>query len=228
MFTEYFERINRPGKNKLIEFMETSDFYSAPCSTKYHLNKPGGLAEHTLNVLKCALDLNARFNCGISEESIIIASIGHDFAKVWFYKESSEEMTPPQENYLKTLLRQKGLKMPPKVDKTFASKLIDCLKNNKEVPEYSPGYEVDDKLPLGHGERSLYLLSKCIDLTDEEALAVRWHMGSFEVGVHFGYPTGTAYQDAMKMSMLALILVIADMEASFILEAENEQPVSVL
>jgi len=43
MLTADFER---EGMNKLLTFLDESDFYTAPCSTKFHLNRVGGLAEH--------------------------------------------------------------------------------------------------------------------------------------------------------------------------------------
>jgi len=35
-------------------------------------------------------------------------------------------------------------------------------------------YMIEDELPIGHGEKSVYLLMKHIDLTEEEAIAIRW------------------------------------------------------
>jgi hypothetical protein len=41
-------------------------------------------------------------------------------------------------------------------------------------------YVVQDDLPFGHGEKSAYLASQHIDLTTNEALLIRWHMGPFD------------------------------------------------
>lgn len=41
-------------------------------------------------------------------------------------------------------------------------------------------YEFRDPLPLGHGEKSLYLIQRHMDLEPEEALAIRWHMGAYD------------------------------------------------
>ena len=48
-----------------------------------------------------------------------------------------------------------------------------------EVSETKP-YKVQDDFPLGHGEKSLHLVSRHIDLTDQEALLIRWHMGNYD------------------------------------------------
>ncbi len=41
-------------------------------------------------------------------------------------------------------------------------------------------YMFDEKLPLGHGEKSLFLISRYMRLTDQEALCLRWHMTNYE------------------------------------------------
>jgi len=77
---------------------------------------------------------------------------------------------------------------------------------------------VDDTLPLGHGEKSLFLISKFIQLTDAEAAAVRWHMSGFEPGVHFNYPSGYAFRAAADKYPLVTMLFVADHMSSQLLE----------
>ena len=50
-FEGLMEMIQRPGKDRLMEYIRKSDFYKAPASTKYHLCCEGGLLLHSLNVL---------------------------------------------------------------------------------------------------------------------------------------------------------------------------------
>lgn len=76
LFKEY---ITRPGSEKLLEYIESTDFFTAPASTRYHGNYEGGLVEHSLNVFEC-LSKEA-FN-----ESIAIVSLLHDLCKANFYK----------------------------------------------------------------------------------------------------------------------------------------------
>jgi len=77
-------------------------------------------------------------------------------------------------------------------------------------------------LPLGHGEKSLSILQDFISLTDDEKLAIRWHMGPTEPGTHFNYPSGYAFRAAMERSPLVTLLFTADLEASQILEGEKK------
>lgn len=80
-----------------------------------------------------------------------------------------------------------------------------------------PFYEIEDTEPYGHGEKSVMLIEKHIDLTDEERYAIRWHMGGFDESVKGGsYAIGKAYEKYP----LALALHIADMMATYILENE--------
>lgn len=77
---------------------------------------------------------------------------------------------------------------------------------------------VDDQLPLGHGEKSLFLISKFIRLTDPEAAAIRWHMAGFEPGVHFDYPSGYAFRAAADKYPLVTLLFVADHVSSQLME----------
>lgn len=75
-------------------------------------------------------------------------------------------------------------------------------------------YVVDDKLPLGHGEKSLVLISQFLNLTTEEACAVRWHMGSWTPGV---IQDPRTFNEAAKYPLVTL-LIAADNISSRLLE----------
>ena len=72
---------------------------------------------------------------------------------------------------------------------------------------------VDDKLPLGHGEKSLILAVRYVPLKNSELAAIRWHLGGFEPGINFGYPTGYPFRSASDQYPLVKLLIIADMMA---------------
>jgi hypothetical protein len=77
---------------------------------------------------------------------------------------------------------------------------------------------VDDILPLGHGEKSLYLVSKFIDLSAEEAAAIRWHMGAWADGVTTSYAAGQSYNAAVGKYPLVTLLSTADNISSHLVE----------
>ena len=78
----------------------------------------------------------------------------------------------------------------------------------------------NDALPLGHGEKSLYIISKFIELSDAEAAAIRWHMGAWTEGVTSGYSLGKAYNAAVAKYPLVTLLATADNLATHLIEKE--------
>ena len=78
--------------------------------------------------------------------------------------------------------------------------------------EKVPYYEVEDMFPYGHGEKSVYLLQQCMTITDEEAMAIRWHMG-IQPSMSFG--DTNAMGKAYEMFPLALDIHLADMKATY-------------
>ncbi|MBQ4061459.1 MAG: HD domain-containing protein [Christensenellaceae bacterium] len=78
-------------------------------------------------------------------------------------------------------------------------------------------YAIEDTLPLGHGEKSVYMAMKHIDLTDEEAMAIRWHMGGYDDAAR-AYVGGMAQAAAFTKYPLAAALSIADMYDTYIID----------
>ena len=181
------EKIHREGADKLLAYLESSDFFTAPASTRYHGAYFGGLLEHSLNVYDCLCDYLARprvkelYGLEFPEESVAIAALLHDLCKVDFYVESTRNVK--EDGVWKTV----------------------------------PYYTIDDKLPYGHGEKSVYIISGFMRLTREEAFAIRYHMGfSGEENVN---TVGSAF----SKFPLAVALFTADMEASYFVEGFQDK-----
>ena len=51
-FLEIFYEIDRDGADKLLDWLEKSDFFTAPASTRRHSAYRGGLCQHSINVYK--------------------------------------------------------------------------------------------------------------------------------------------------------------------------------
>lgn len=83
---ELLKGTKRSGIEDLIKWLETTDFFTAPASTKFHGNFEGGLAEHSLKVYKIYNKLNKDFNRKIPDESIVINSLLHDICKTNIYQ----------------------------------------------------------------------------------------------------------------------------------------------
>lgn len=80
-FITEVKKIKRDGINELLEWLEESEFYKAPASTRYHLAYEGGLVEHSLNVLVTARKFNQALNNPVEDESLTLVSLFHDLGK---------------------------------------------------------------------------------------------------------------------------------------------------
>lgn len=56
-FIELLRSTKREGIEKLIDFLEKTDFFTAPASTRFHMSCEGGLLQHSLNVYDCLVNL---------------------------------------------------------------------------------------------------------------------------------------------------------------------------
>lgn len=84
LFTEY---IKRPGADKLLAWLETTDFFAAPASTRFHGNYEGGLCEHSVNVWEELVRLLKAYpEIRVTAESAAIVSLLHDLCKIGCYK----------------------------------------------------------------------------------------------------------------------------------------------
>lgn len=79
-------------------------------------------------------------------------------------------------------------------------------------------WEIDDELPLGHGEKSCLLVQRYMKLTNDELLAIRWHMGGFDTAVKGG-DYGCA--NAQSKTQLCSFLQIADLTAAQLIENKD-------
>ena len=88
------------------------------------------------------------------------------------------------------------------------------VRNEEGKWQEVPTYDFEDDLPLGHGEKSLYLAERHgLRLTDEEAAAIRWHMGPYR-----DRDAVREMSEAFQKFPLAAILHSADMIATYIIE----------
>lgn len=181
-YLELLSGVQREGIDKLISFIEGSDFFTAPSSTKYHCAYEGGLLVHSMNVYNCLKakkenQVWAEFLKDIDDESIIVVSLLHDICKTYFYK----------------------------VEKR--NKKIDGIWT--EVDEYT----VDDRVPYGHGEKSVMMIEEFMKLKPSERYAIRWHMGPYS-----DPQSWNTLGSAMEKYPLVLALFEADMEACRLME----------
>lgn len=79
-FIELLKQIDREGMDKLIDFLNHSDFFEAPASTRFHGSFKGGLLEHSMKVYEI---LKTKTQ---DSDSVKIIALLHDICKANFYK----------------------------------------------------------------------------------------------------------------------------------------------
>ena len=88
---------------------------------------------------------------------------------------------------------------------------------NQKQPDGSwaqvPYYTIEETLPYGHGEKSVYIINGFMRLTREEAMAINWHMGGFDERNLRG---GKVMAQAYEKYPLCVLVHAADLLASYL------------
>ncbi|MBR3390178.1 MAG: TraI domain-containing protein [Prevotella sp.] len=190
-FIKLLQATKRTGIESVVSYLEQAGFFLAPASVSRHLSHEGGLLEHSLNVWKMA-------------QMLRMQTIG---------------MRPELEKQL------------PEDSVTIAALLHDVCKANiyKTVQKWRKdennrwesydAYDTDySRFPVGHGEKSVIMLLRLgLQLTNDEIIAIRWHMGAWNLPMQ-------SYEDKQNISVaydgcpLAAVIQAADALATHILE----------
>ena len=178
----YLANIRRDGADRLLEYLSSNDFFTAPASARFHLAETGGLCQHSINVYKRLKNIvrqeyGENYANVYGDETLAVCGLLHDVCKVNYY--------------------------------------VTEMRNVKEGSEWvkKPFFKVEEKFPYGHGEKSVFIITQYMRLTAEEAMAINWHMGGFDERVRGG---SFALSEALAKYKLALLLHIADIEATYI------------
>lgn len=176
---------NRTNIENVIRDIDEKGFFSAPASSFNHLSEEGGLLKHSLNVYDIALKLKTLF-CSINP--------------------SCEEELQDDSIIICSLLH----------DICKSNLYYNCQKNVKtnngwqEVNAYDCDY---NKFPFGHGEKSVVMiLQNGVSLSEDEMLAIRYHMGAFKLLV--SDKESLQQYNAAFNKPLVLLIHLADMIAS--------------
>lgn len=195
-FEQLLQSTKRDGIDSLIEFIRKSDFYTAPASTRFHSCHECGLLEHTLNVYDRLVE---RYKDELwhnkingKPENIIISALLHDLCKCYFYVTEYKN---------KKVYSETGAK-------SDSNGRFDWVS--------VPGFTVEDKIPYGHGEKSVMMIEEFIKLEPIERYAIRWHMGFTEPKEN--YNTLSA---AIRKYPLVLALHLSDLESTYLMEKEE-------
>lgn len=187
----YTSKIKREGADKLLDYLSNealSDFFRAPASARYHSAIEGGLVEHSLYVYDALVDYLSR------------PRVQNEYHLS--YSEESIAIAALLHDLCK----------------------VNCYKTSmRNVKDENgkwtsvPYFEFDDKMPYGHGEKSVYIISGFMKLTRDEAFAIRYHMGFSTTDD----PRNVG--NALEMFPLATALFVADMEATYFMEGSRSK-----
>lgn len=171
--------------NEIAERLEASGFFEAPASINHHGNYDGGLFDHSFEVTKQLLDLTNKLDLKWeSPRSPYIVGMFHDVCKCDNYKKVQKPL-----GY--TVFSFNGVPKP-----------------------YKEEWEYNNECSMpGHGEKSVILTQNILgQLTTEEIMCIRWHMGAFDDKENWKY-----YSRAVKDFPNVLYTHTADMIASQIM-----------
>lgn len=157
-FKEILLATGRPEMDYVLERLTKMKFFEAPASASKHLCVEGGLCKHSLNVYDEAIglrEIQERLCPGISRS----------------LPDDSIAIAALLHDVCKTDLYRKVDRQSKEIDgswKRFSA--FECR---------------EDTFPVGHGEKSVIMLLQWgLELTDEEILAIRWHMGAWNLPFH--------------------------------------------
>jgi len=185
--------------DKLLAWLEDeTDFFTAPASTKYHGSYEGGLLDHSLNVYSRLMEIAERDLLPLDSVGCHIGSLSPEEAETVVVLALLHDVCK-----VNTYKREMGRRK------------VEGTRNQWEDAEI---FVANDTLPLGHGEKSLYLIQKHMDLFDDEAMAIRWHMGAYDYAARGG---SYVLNNAMKATPWVWRLHEADMCATHIDERED-------
>lgn len=191
-FTTILRNTGRRGMETVLAELDKLGFYTAPASTRFHGSEPGGLLRHVMSVY---------------DEAVAVREVQIRLSP------EMESRLPLDSVAISALLHD--------VCKAEVYKEVEKFRKDKNGQwEKYKTYGVDySNFPLGHGEKSvIQLLRWGLEMTDDEIMAIRWHMSGFDLAFQSPEAKGN-YAMATEACPLLAILKAADGLASHILGA---------
>lgn len=195
-FIELLKSTNRENIDVLIDNIDKEGFFEAPASTKFHGNYPGGLCEHSLNVYTQAMYIY-KIECKLKKDLQNTVSSDNIIIASLLHDICKSDLYIIKKKWVKDDVNNKW--------------------NQEDV--YDHDYS---NLPIGHGEKSVIkILQYGVKLMENELLAIRWHMGAFDLSTY--NDAKKSFNTAGDKNALVPIIMCADMLASRIMEVTNEK-----
>ena len=191
-FISLLRSTEREGIDRVISKLESMGFFTAPASSKNHLCVEGGLLEHSMNVYKMAKMIREQLLAVQPELKI---------------KEESVIIASLLHDVCKADIYKKGLKW---------------RKDDQGRWEQYEAYEIDyTNFPMGHGEKSVMMLLMCgLRREQDELLAIRWHMGAWNLAFQ-NFEDKSCISAAADKCPLVTLIQAADNLAAHVLEVDK-------
>ncbi len=189
-FISILKATNRKGIDKVVDYLEKAGFFVAPASVNRHLSHDGGLLEHSLNVYRTAMALRRQ---------------------MVELKPELELRLPEESVAVATLLHDV-------CKSNIYRKITKYRKDEQGRWEQYDGYDTDySRFPFGHGEKSVVMLLRLgLELTNDELLAIRWHMGAWDLSFQ-SYESKSNISVASDVPLVSIVQA-ADSLAAHLLE----------
>ena len=196
-FLKILRTIKRDGLEDFIKFLENTDFFTAPASTRFHGDYAGGLVEHSMKVYEILVEKvkNSSKKIEVSEDTLKIVALLHDVCKANFYKVDYRNA----KNALGVWEKVPYYTVDDTIPYGHGEKSVMMI---TEYLKLTPEEKYCIRWHMGFTEY--------MKLTSEEKYAIRWHMGFTEPKEQYG-TIGIAY----AKYPLALLMFEADLEATY-------------
>lgn len=173
--------------SNLVSYLKKdTDFFSAPASTRFHSSFLGGLNLHSLSVMVRLI------------EKCLSPSMWNSGFRGFTYN-----------NIVIASLMHDLCKA------NFYVEVKKWRKDERGKWESYSGWDVDDKYPYGHGEKSVMILNKFYESNPVVDIAIRWHMGPFTTNNPYDFT------NACNAHPMVTLLHTADMESTYIYEVKS-------
>jgi len=197
--------VHREGLDRLIEWLESTDFFEAPYTGQYALSCKGGLVEHSLNTYRALIELVEKYS---ERYPNFLLDLTDEQAQ------DPEAVERAREELYESLAICGLLHEVCRADCW-----IEDVRNVKNPAtgkwESVPYFKWDERFVYGHGEKSVFIIQQYMNLYVEEAQAIRYHAQGREPLLSVVDPS---YLALYEHSMLAAVLGTAVNEAENILD----------
>lgn len=186
IFQQRLELTERTGINDLLHYLfNQTDFLKAPASSKYHDAEPGGLLVHSAKTYMHLIE--------ILQTSDFFQNVSIESAAIAGLLHDVCKI-----NTYKQEIKHRKIMDP----------------GGRSHWEDYTGYEIEDSLPAGHGEKSVMIIERFIELTPEEIMAINWHRGGFDSRVR-SFEGSRQISEGMQKYPLIIALHAADLMATY-------------